>query len=209
MPVLTQKLWMLLLLLVGITSSVCLHMAGVSEGQAHERAHHPRPGGRYTRAVSPITIPQVDLVRADGQPIALRTVLATAEPVLLSFIFTSCPSVCPVMSAVLSQFQERLATTGDTVQMVSISIDPDHDTPQALATYAQKFQAGSRWQFYTGRRDAILTVQRAFNAYRGDKMNHPALTFMRTSPQTPWVRLEGVLSADELAVEYRSLIGRH
>jgi protein SCO1/2 len=89
--------------------------------------------------------------------------------------------------------------------MVSISIDPDHDTPARLKAYAEKFQAGADWQFLTGTRADTLAVQRAFDAYRGSKMNHAPLTLLRASSGSPWVRLDGFASASELVAEVKKL----
>ncbi len=88
---------------------------------------------------------------------------------------------------------------------MSISIDPESDTPTILSEYAKKFGAGSDWDFYTGTTEASLAIQKAFNAYRGDKMNHSSVIFMRAAPGKSWVRLEGFVSPDVAIREYRSL----
>jgi protein SCO1/2 len=90
--------------------------------------------------------------------------------------------------------------------MVSISIDPEYDTPARLQNYAKRYKAGPEWQFLTGDLDTIMAVQQAFDAYRGDKMSHEPLTFLRASPRGPWVRIEGFASASELVREYRELM---
>ena len=92
-------------------------------------------------------------------------------------------------------------------KLVSISIDPEFDTPERLREYALKFGATSQWQHYTGSRQAVLAVQKAFNVYRGDKMNHFAVTFLRGAPAQPWVRLEGFATPDDIAREYRRIAG--
>jgi Uncharacterized protein SCO1/SenC/PrrC, involved in biogenesis of respiratory and photosynthetic systems len=90
--------------------------------------------------------------------------------------------------------------------MVSISIDPEHDTPAKLKEYARKFGAGPQWQMLTGSVENSIAVQRAFNTYRGDKMNHEPATFLRAGKGKPWVRLDGFASAGELVKEYRQLM---
>ena len=64
-----------------------------------------------------------------------------------------------------------------------------------------------KWRCYTGSREAVVAVQRAFNVYRGDKMNHVAVMFLRAAPGRAWVRLEGFPTADDVAREYRRLVG--
>lgn len=120
---------------------------------------------------------------------------------MLNFIFTTCTTVCPVMSATFSQAQGKLGK----VRMISISIDPEHDTPSRLKEYAKRFEAGPQWSMLTGSLENSIAVQRAFDIYRGDKMNHEPVTFMRKEPDQPWVRINGFISADDLVREYEKL----
>ena len=87
--------------------------------------------------------------------------------------------------------------------MISITIDPEQDTPERLKEYAGRFKAESGWLFLTGSIDNIIATQKAFDAYRGDKMNHVPLTFLRSTQDGSWVRLEGFASANEVVAEYR------
>ena len=103
--------------------------------------------------------------------------------------------------------QDRLGSELKKVHMISISIDPEQDTPNRLRDYAHKFSAGSQWQHYTGTVEASVEVQKAFDAYRGDKMSHDPLTLLRAAPGKPWVRVEGFATADDLFSQYRHLAG--
>jgi protein SCO1/2 len=151
------------------------------------------------------TVPDLWLVRDDGQRVSLPKELDDGRPVVLNFIYTTCPGVCPIMSAVFTQFQDKLGAERAKVHMVSISIDPEQDTPGRLRDYARRFSAGPQWQHYTGTVAASVAVQKAFAAYRGDKMNHDPLTLMRPAPGQPWVRIDGFASALDLLTEYAAL----
>jgi protein SCO1/2 len=126
-------------------------------------------------------------------------------PVVLQFIFTTCPSICPLLSTALSAAQAEM---GEGVRLVSISIDPEYDTPARLRDYARRFKAGPRWRFLTGGREDVAAVQKAFGAWRVNKMSHEPLTFLRRAAGEPWVRLAGPVGAGELAAEVRRLSGR-
>jgi protein SCO1/2 len=175
----------------------------------HEHHHHhamPSEQDGYVRTLASYTVPDVKLVDAEGAGVPLRRELAAADgPVILNFIFTTCGAICPVMSATFSQVQDALGPERDAVRMVSISIDPEQDTPAALKAYAGKYGAGSQWQMLTGSLDDSIAVQRAFNVYRGDKMNHQPATFLRAGPGQPWVRLDGFASAADILREVRQL----
>ena len=81
---------------------------------------------------------------------------------LINFIYTHCPDVCPTLSATMATAQEQLRAEGllgTRVQLVSISVDPDRDTPEALSEYAARFHADpNHWRFLTGEREAIFDV---------------------------------------------------
>ena len=83
------------------------------------------------------------------------------------------------------------ADAGRTLQLASITIDPDNDTPEQLRRFAGGFRTGPGWQFYTGRFDDLLRVQKHFDVYRGSKASHPPVLLMRRSARAPWLRVEG------------------
>lgn len=142
-------------------------------------------------------IPDVSLLDTDGNPVALRSLLAPDRPVAVNFIFTTCTTICPVMTATMLQLQRHL--DGDAVRpnFVSISIDPDYDSAQVMKTYAERY--GADWTFLTGTAQDVESTLRAFDAYRGNKVNHFALTLMRAANDDRWTRVEGLTSAHELA----------
>ena len=173
----------------------------------HEHAHHHAMNmDTVTRSVADYKVPQLRLVRNDGTAVTFPKEIDDGRPVILDFIYTSCPSVCPLTSQVLSQVQKMLAASSDPVHLVSISIDPEYDTPERLTAYANKYHAGTQWQHYTGTTKASIALQQAFNAYRGDKMNHMPLTFLRAAPGKPWVRLDGFADPNEVVDEYHKLV---
>jgi protein SCO1/2 len=163
-------------------------------------------GAAISRSTVAYQTPAVTLVRQDGKSVSLSHELDDGRPVLLNFIFTTCSSICPLVSQTFSEFQRRLGPEADSVHLMSISIDPEEDTPRRLVEYAQKFHAGPEWQHYTGTLAASLAAQRAFDVYRGEKMNHTPVTLMRAAPGKPWLRIEGFVTPDELVHDYRNLL---
>ncbi len=116
---------------------------------------------------------------------------------------TTCTSVCPLTSQTFADLQRKLGAQRDSVHLVSISIDPEQDTPARLRAYAEKFGAGPEWRHYTGTVAASIATQRAFNAYRGSKMDHAPVTFVRTAPGKSWVRIDGFATVEQLLGELR------
>ena len=173
---------------------------------ADPHAHHHMALPETTRRIAAYTVPPIQLVRDDGQTVLLPDELNDGRPVVLTFIFTTCTAICPVISHTLAQLQDKLGADRDRVRLVSISIDPEQDTPARLAAYAKKYGAGPEWRHYTGTLAASLAAQKAFDVYRGNKMDHRPVTLLRAAPGTPWVRLEGFVTADKLLAEIRNML---
>jgi protein SCO1/2 len=197
------------------SSELFINSSSAAETVSHTHdhsmhAHHQVSQNRdeYVRSEHAYTVPDVSLVNMEGKKISLNSELNSDIPTLLNFIFTSCTAICPVMTSTFSQVQDNLSQYPEAFKMVSISIDPEQDTPETLQKYANKYQAGANWDFLTGNLEAILEIQRAFNAYRGNKMNHVPITFMRATNTDPWVRIEGFTSAKALVGEYQKIVMR-
>jgi len=177
----------------------------LADTMSDPHAHHHMMMQKTSMSQVNYDVPAVRLVRDDGKAVSLPDELNDGRPVILNFIYTTCTTVCPVTSHTFEQLQEMLGEERNKVHMISISIDPEQDTPERLAAYARKYEAAPQWRFYTGTNDASLAAQRAFDVYRGDKMNHSPVTLLRAAPGKSWLRIEGFASAEELLREYRAL----
>ena len=209
--------WMVLcaFLVLGVAQRVAAVDGDESSGAPHNRvahehaahAHAGRPAG-YSRRVDNYTPPTVQLRDSVGTDVVLSDLLAEDRPVLMQFIFTSCATICPLLSATFSKGQGELATVRDGYRMISISIDPEYDTPKRLAVYAKRNNAGDNWMFLTGSKGDIGKVMRSFDVlYQGDnKMYHQPYTFLRARPSAPWVRIDGFMTVRELVQEYRAAL---
>lgn len=182
--------------------------AGQSDNDAHAHQHHQhhKIPMDVERTEASYTVPEVTLTNQDGERVSLPGLLKTDQPVLLNFIFTSCTAICPAMSATFSSVQNKLGNDSSKLRMISVSIDPEYDTPDALNAYADRFQAGPQWEFLTGSLEESVTVQKAFDADRGDKMNHAPMTLLRATPDSEWIRFDGFTTADELAQTVRTML---
>lgn len=171
-----------------------LASAQVDEHAAH-RAAMAAPS--YQVFEAEYNIPDIRLTDEQGQDVSLRALLASDRPVAVNFIFTSCTTICPVMTATMLQLQRELVNEPARPIFVSISIDPDYDTATTLSAYAKRF--GADWTFLTGGRADVLEVLQAFSAWRGSKNNHAAITLFKSPGATHWTRVEGLASAGQLA----------
>ena len=88
------------------------------------------------------------------------------------------------------------------VLLVSLTIDPEHDGPEELRKYLDRYGAKSGWDFLTGTRDDINQVMRAFDAFVPDKMSHIPVTFVHTPGADSWVRIDGFAGSKDLMREF-------
>lgn len=170
------------------------------------------PPPAYQASTADYLVPDVMLTDANGARINLKQFLQNDGPVLLQFVFASCSTICPILSAGFSSAQQEIdGQAGGKLRLISISIDPEQDTPEQLRAYAQRFKAGKHWLFLTGKPQDIQTVLKAFDAtYLGNnKMFHRSLTFMRRSPHAQWLRIDGLLGKQALLDEYRRMMAEN
>jgi protein SCO1/2 len=97
-------------------------------------------------------VPGFALTNRDGR--VVRRADLDGRPWVADFVFTRCPASCPMMSARMARLNRDLPSDL-TVRLISISVDPTHDTPEVLQRYAESFQATDRWLFLTGTREAV------------------------------------------------------
>jgi protein SCO1 len=111
--------------------------------------------GSYPAANPNDCLPALSLVDQHGQPVMLSTL--KGKPVLIDFVYTSCHLECPVLTAKFRIVARRLGPTlGRQVKMVSISLDPEHDTSPMLLKYAHDEGADDPgWLFLTGKPETI------------------------------------------------------
>ena len=103
--------------------------------------------------------------------------------------------------------QRKLGEDAGKVHLISITIDPEHDGPEELQEYLERYRARPGWDFLTGSRGDIDRVMRAFDAYVADKMSHRPLTFVRAPEDGKWVRIEGFAGSADLLAEFRKASG--
>lgn len=103
------------------------------------------------------TVPDFELIDRDGEPLGRQDLLGT--PWIADFIFTRCAAICPRMTHEMRQVSKALGPSTP-VRFTSITVDPEHDTPEVLEAWAQRFEAGHNWHFLTGEQAAILSLAR-------------------------------------------------
>jgi protein SCO1/2 len=146
-----------------VTGLILAHMlvAGIGVTAWWARRGAPAPAGPALEQLGDYgVVPEFALTERSGRRITrqdLRGLVWVAD-----FIYTECRETCPTQSLALAQLQREFAGTAD-VRLVSITVDPAHDTPVVLRRYAERYGAGDRWWFLTGRkRDVYCLAHEGF-----------------------------------------------
>jgi len=152
------------------------------------------------------SLPEVTLRDQAGRPVPASDLGRASGPMAVNFIFTTCTTICPVMTATFAQLRRELGPDADRIQLVSITIDPEHDSPAVLAGYAERFGAPPGWTFLTGNPKDVERDLRAFDAWATSKTSHRPITLLRRRGESEWVRLEGLGSGAALADQVRGVL---
>ena len=147
--------------------------------------------------------PEVELTDALGRPFRLADLRGRA--VVVSFVYTTCNGTCPLTTAGLDRVRSSLKARhlwGDRVAFVSITLDPERDTPEVLRRYAAFYRAEpERWHFLTGPPDRVRAVLKAWDMWArvgpSGTIDHPSRIFLID----PEGRQREIYSLETLAAE--------
>jgi protein SCO1 len=153
--------------------------AGHRMGDAQPSGEAQSPAQKY--------FTDVELVDQDGKTHRLYTDLLKGKTVVANAFFTTCTSVCPPMTANLRKLQDALGDrVGRDVLFVSISVDPETDTPARLKEYAEKFHAKPGWLFLTGKKENVEWALYKLGQYVEDKNDHTTVVIVGKEATGLW-----------------------
>jgi len=143
-------------------------------------------------------IPDIAVYDQNGKRLNFYRDLIKGKTVAINFIFTTCTTICPPLTATFRKVQQDLATSAPEAKLISISVDPSTDTPQRLNDFAGKFKAGPGWVFVTGDSTDIASLLRALGAAVADKNDHTPMILIGNDPAGYWTRAYGLSSPKTL-----------
>lgn len=152
--------------IAGIFAAVVWIGSGARTTLPKAHSSEPVDAGELAEAV-----PNFSLTERSGKRISLRDLRGKVW--VVDFIFTRCPGPCPAMSRKFAQLQRAFRKLDD-VRLVSITVDPEHDTPEVLSKYADSYGADpERWLFLTGEKQTIVDL--AVEGFKISAGNDPGL----------------------------------
>ena len=143
----------------------------------------------------------VEVKTQDGQTLRFYDDVMKGKILLINFFFTNCDAVCPLATANLVRVQELLGERMDNeIRMVSISLQPEHDTPEVMAAYAKIYGVGPGWMFLTGKPDDIELLRHRLGfwdidpAVDADPEQHIGTVRIANEPKHRWAMSPALLN---------------
>lgn len=158
------------------------------DGHGHHGAQAPA-----ALAGKPVRPTDVALVDQDGRKLRLASDALGDKVVVVSFVYTNCTDICPMVSQTFAQLQASLAPILDKkVRLVSLTVDPARDTPARLKEYAEHFAPKPGWLWLTGEITNVAQALQGFGLHITKPENHPAQILVGDAKSGRWIRLYDV-----------------
>lgn len=155
------------------------------------KTHEPTVAEKY--------FSDVELVNQDGERVRFYSDVLKGKTVVVNAFFTTCTSVCPPMNRSFEKIQEAFGDrVGKDVFLVSISVDPETDTPARLKEYAAKFHAKKGWTFLTGKKENVDWALYKLGQYVENKDAHKTVVIIGNERTGLWKKAFGMARAEEL-----------
>jgi len=147
------------------------------------------------------------VITHDGRQLRFYSDLLQNKVVLINLFYGKCENSCPMIHTKLSKLQTDLKDyMGKSVFFISITIDPEPDTPEALAKYVQNFQPGKGWSFVTGNPENIKTITKRLGQAYENKEGHPPFLMIGDVKRARWRKVMPNISDKELTDFLRTLV---
>ncbi|MHC4407991.1 MAG: SCO family protein [Planctomycetota bacterium] len=139
------------------------------------------------------------LVDQHGREMMFVSDVIGDDIVVMDFVYTTCTTICPVLSALFTQVQTKLGDdVGNGITLVSMSVDPIRDTPQRMKAYSAKHGAGDGWIWLTGPKPFVDDVLTGLGAYTTNFEDHPSMVLIGDGRTGEWKRLFGFPNPDRI-----------
>jgi cytochrome oxidase Cu insertion factor (SCO1/SenC/PrrC family) len=140
-----------------------------------------------------VRIPETPVFDQDGRRLDFYKDLVRGKTVAINFVFTTCTTVCPPLTATFRRVQQMLGErAGREVSLISVSVDPTTDTPERLKAFADKFKAGPGWTFVTGGKPEMGALLKSLGVATADKTDHTPMILVGNDAAGHWTRAYGL-----------------
>ncbi len=173
------------------SSSMNMSMHGKHQAQPQEN--------RSQRQVQRLAIPDVEIVDEQGQKRKFYADLVKGKIVIVNFVYTTCKDICPLSGENFARLQTLLGERlGKEVYLLSISTDPETDSPSKLKAWSERFKPKAGWTFVTGEKMPMQTLLQALTGEGARRGFHTPAALLINDESGAWVRTYGLESPQRL-----------
>jgi len=141
----------------------------------------------------------VELINQNGQTMRLYSDLIAGKTVVIDSFFTSCVGICPIMGGTFKRIQTVLGDhMGKDLILISVSVDPETDTPARLRDYAKSMSAKPGWYFVTGKKENVDAALHKLGLLVDAKENHKAVVLIGNEPKGLWKKAFGLANSEDV-----------
>ena len=192
--------WALLVLAMAVSSH-----AASAVGTFRKAAE--KPAARDAKSAAHEYFTDVVLLNQNGKPMRLYTDLIQGKVVAINPFFTTCTGACPPMNRNMLAIQERLGNRlGKDVHLISITVDPENDTPPRLEEYAAEYDARPGWHFLTGKKENAELALHKLGLHVEQKEFHKSFILMGNDRTGLWKKAFGLAQSEELIEIFESVL---
>ena len=200
----TRQIFISLILLAAVFTTTQAQKPA-PPAEPHDHSHMSNTAESSSPAQKYFT--DVELINQDGKKVHFYSDILKGKTVVVNAFFTSCTSVCPPMNRNMEKIQEVLGNrVGRDVFLVSMTVDPETDTPARMKEYAQKFHAGPGWIFLTGKKENLDWALYKLGQYVEHKDDHTTVLIIGNEPTGLWKKAFGMANVAELVKIVESVV---
>jgi len=199
-----RTLFLLAVITVYRAAGLAQQPMSMADHQAHQAT---MSGGKVSVRSAKVTVPDIEVTDQNNHKLHFYRDLVQGKTVAINFIFTTCTTICPPMTANFASVQKRMLEHGEkSVHLISVTVDPENDTPAKLKSYAEMFNAQPGWTFVTGTRSQLELLWNAFSITAGNKLDHSPTVAIGNEPRHDWVFASGLNSPEKLGKVIASVL---
>jgi protein SCO1/2 len=183
----------------------------ICEEKPGDKRDFPEDYTAYTVNALKTHFPNVLLVTQDKKAVHFYDDVIKGKTVIIQFMFANCHELCPMTTPNLVKVQKELEKRGiRAVSMISITVDPVHDTPEVLKEYADGFHVQPGWKFLTGKKVDIDLIRRQLGVYDPDanKIAHMNVLTMGSENTGRWFAMEALAKPDDIVNTVMRIVGK-
>jgi protein SCO1 len=170
--------------------------------KAHD--HHAQKKEIRTEQIQGRRIPDVLMTDQDGRAVRFLSDVLQQRTAVISFIYTSCRTTCPLIGATVAAVTEHLQKDNTNLAIVSVSVDPNYDTPARLLAWRKEYGDFPQWILLTGSKREVDPLLRALGAYSANLEDHQNILLVGPDAAGKWTRMDSLTEWQKVAAAARA-----